>query len=94
VKEGDRESIGVSDAVKDAMGERLGDPVIDPWLHVPVTVIVLTEVIDCVRVRRRVLVDVPVTTWVEEMLRLVVGEMKDVLLTLPLREGVFDVVVL
>ena len=94
MKEGDRESIGVREEEKDAMGERLGDPVIDPWLHVPVTVIVLTEVIDCVRVRRRVLVDVPVTTWVEEMLRLVVGEMKDVLLTLPLREGVFDVVVL
>ena len=94
MKEGDRESIGVREEENDAMGERLGDPVIDPRLHVPVTVIVLTEVIDCVRVRRRVLVDVPVTTWVEEMLRLVVGEMKDVLLTLPLREGVFDVVVL
>ena len=46
------------------------------------------------RVRRRVLVEVPVTSWVEEMLRVVVGEMKDVLLTLPLIEGVFDVVVL
>ena len=49
---------------------------------------------DCVRVRRRVLVEVPVTTWVEEILVETVGEPKAVLLTLPLREGVFDVVVL
>ena len=46
------------------------------------------------RVRRRVLVEVPVTSCVEEMLSVVVGEMNDVLLTLPLRDGVFDVVVL
>jgi hypothetical protein len=30
VKEGDRESIGVREEEKEAMGERLGDPVIDP----------------------------------------------------------------
>ena len=94
MNEGDSESIGVREEEKEAAGENVVNPVMDPWLHVPVSVIVLTEVIDCVRVRRRVLVEVPVTSCVEEMLSVVVGEMNDVLLTLPLRDGVFDVVVL